>query len=270
MKTLSPERLLELIDRRRQEIAGRSVVAFWYQIPRDREGFAERICAERGDLPVVPLVVREGFLHGNAVMGDLCRLIERNRERIEASPRPRHGDNSRLVLLLLSVEPFQLNQISSLVALPAWFPMQGGLNTTIDVEDLFWTARSGLDAEESRIDEIQELLCRIDLALVRRLAWAHAQDKEIHQGFFELIRERPDKKGGTVSAAPELEKYADFLESARTFCEQQVLCAGAYRPSAREGRSVVARLIRLGYKTTPDAARGVGERLTRARCDRGH
>ena len=257
MKTLSPERLLELIDRRRQEPAGRSVVAFWYQIPRDREGFAERICAERGDLPVVPLVVREGFLHGNAVMGDLCRLIERNRERIESSPRPGHGDNSPLVLLLLSVDPFQLNQISSLVALPDWFPIQGGLNTTIVVEDLFWTARSGLDAEESRIDEIQELLCRIDLALVTRLAWAHAQDKEIHQGFFELIRERLDKKGnmvlavcpmcgysirqqldkkeGTASAAPELEKYADFLESARTFCEQQVQCGGPTAPGRGRG-----------------------------------
>src|SRR4051794_25077511 len=103
MVTLSAERLLELIDRRRQELGGRSVVAFWYQVPSDREGFAERIRAQRGDRPVVPLVVREGFLHGNAIMGDLSRLIERNREQFESSPRPQHGDDSPLVLLLLSV-----------------------------------------------------------------------------------------------------------------------------------------------------------------------
>ncbi|APW59107.1 hypothetical protein [Paludisphaera borealis] len=258
---LSPERLLELIDRSRQEHAGQSVVAFWYQMPRDREGFAERICARRGDLPVVPLVVREGFQHGNAIMGDLCRLIERNRERIESVPRSGLGDDSPLVLLLLSVEPFQLNQISSFVALPEWFPMQGGLNSTIDVEDLFWTARSGLDAEESRIDEIQEMLCRIDLALANQLAWTHTHDKEAHKAFFDLIRQPTDKKRDPAAATSGPEKYADLLLYALAFCEQQMQSARSYRPSAREGRSIVARLIRLGYKTTPDNARDVGKKL---------
>ena len=153
---------------------------------------------------------------------------------------------------------------SSLVTLPDWFPVQGGINTNIDVEDLFWTARSGLDAEEARIDEIQELLCRLDRVLVYRLARAHARDKELHKSFFELIRQEPEKKGSQAAVPPEPEKYADFIQSAGAFCEQQMQSARSYRPSAREGRSIVSRLIRLNYRTTPDKSGEVGKKLARA------
>jgi hypothetical protein len=261
MDDMTPERLLELIEERRKSHAGKPVVALWVQLTTDRQAFARGLLEAARGSSVIPMVVRQGFQDDNAVMGDLCTLILENRERVTALATHESNDGLPIVLLLLGRSQFRLNPSSSMVEMPEWFPGLGGTQASIWLEDLKWTARAGLNAPECRAGEIEGWLYRLDRSLVARLRQTYLRDKNPGHALYDLILARTIKPAIKDAAAP---LYPQWLDSADAYLNQEVRSTTAYRPTAKEARSVVVRLRLIGSATTPDELPRVAEKLAKA------
>src|SRR5207245_4070128 len=123
-----------------------SILVFWCQILSNRDEMHRRINALKGDMDITPIILRGvGFDNPNAVLSDLNKLIHDHKHEFERGPHSISTDSKPLVILLLSLTPFTLPQISSLITLPPWFPKSRGENVFLMIEDLTVTANGSLN-----------------------------------------------------------------------------------------------------------------------------
>jgi hypothetical protein len=233
---LTPERLVAVVEQRYVGL-DEPIVVLWQQVLTDREGFRQQIESCKGNLRLVTIVVRGGFDDPNAIMSDLNEAIDKHKPQFQSLPDSRDPT----IILLLSRTEFGLPQISSPCVLPHWFPRYGGRTFHITIEDITQSANGPMNVQEARVEQICESLFLLEAAMINRLLLAFKEDQNCGKSFFDIVKD--DKK-------PE-EKYTDFLNIAKNYLNE-IRNPGGYRPSAREGRSVISRLLRLMQKTSPD------------------
>lgn len=234
--------------------ADERLIVYWLQVTTNREVYRNGILSNQCDIPIVPIVVRDGgFQNANALMSDLMTTIDVHREDFASVARPIAGDRRRIVVLLISRSALSVPQISSPAQLPDWFPVCPGETVAVRVEDLCWSAEVPINAAECRVDDICERVHRIEGVLLSRLTAVHSHDHRSANSFFDHIRDK--KQAG--------EKYTEFLERARA-ANSAVANPGGYRPSARDGDSLVGRMLRLVSAASPDELSGRCRSLSEA------
>ncbi|HEX6183063.1 MAG TPA: hypothetical protein VFZ44_04060 [Pyrinomonadaceae bacterium] len=232
------DRLVEVIKKR---CDGRCepVLVFWCQIATNRDELCRQIEELRGEDNIIPLVPRGlGFDNPNALLADLNRLISEHREQFVAVGSRATSNDRPLALLLLSRTEFALPQIASLTVLPHWFPRVGGESVYITIEDLTRTADGPMNVQEAHVSDLCERLFKLDVSLVRRLTGVVRRDHKLGNAFFTYVRRGE-------------ENFTGFLEGAQTYLGE-IRNPQGYRPSVRDGRSLVGRLLNLMQTTTPD------------------
>jgi hypothetical protein len=248
---IKPERLAEGVRRRVQE-SPYDVSAYWYKVSGDREGYARRLREEFREDPVVALVVREiRFDNPNAILTDLVEVISRNRMACEEAIPAKLRPAAKCAIVLLARTELAVPQASSPVILPEWFPVGGGTMVSTIVEDLTWTADAPLNGREARVDEVCARLFGLEGALLGRLKSVHVSDHQKGNALLELIRRH------------EGEKFGDILSSVEAF-RLSVTTPSAFRPSLREGRSLVARLWDVVQRHHPEGLGGPAKALATA------
>jgi hypothetical protein len=245
-----PKRLAENVIRRFQESAS-EVSAFWITVDGPREEYAALVRQALTDLPIAVLIVRDaGFNNPNAVAADLIGILETNREACEAVL---FSDPLSLNcgVILLGRVPLSVPQSSSPVRLPGWFPARGGQIASLFLEDLTWIADAPLNCHEARIAEICEHLYSLEGALVACLAEANAKDHNAGNAFMEIIRQDGDPK------------YSALLSDFDTY-HAETTVPSAFRPSLKEGRSVIGRLWRIIQVRPPEGLHAPSKALAKA------
>jgi hypothetical protein len=246
---LEPRRMVEIIESRLRE--GHSAIGvFWYRVLGDRDQYSEQVLRCKGDLPIVPLIVRgERFDNPNSLLADLMRLLDSYREVVEAVLSST-SSMGRPALILLGRTELSMPQVSSPGTLPEWFPGLSGQTVNVIMEDLTFRADGPVASPETRIDDLCEVLFRIEQLMARRVAVMLQSDHATAGGFFEMIR-RGD------------EKLREFLADRESFCSH-ISNARHFRPSVRDGKSLISRLIGVVGASTPDQVRARGLVLLRA------
>ncbi len=240
--TLSPNRLVEILRRERQESIGRPILAYWNVVLSDRQRYSEDLRSIAAEIPVVALVLRSGFENENSVMTDLRRLIEDNRQLFEAPAFPAAPVDLPLTLVLLSRTPLSFPQCTSPTVLPGWFPVQGGELIHIKIENLIWKAQGGLDVAEAETEELCEKLCRLDRVAVARWKRCRARTPSRGDEFFALLVRDPR----AVTAD-------DFLKSVEEYHRLEICNPAGFRPSAKpDTPSLVGRLFSLAARISRD------------------
>jgi hypothetical protein len=238
---LTAERLVEVIERRckaRKE----SILVFWCQVVYDREEVCKRVNELKGNMHIISFVLRgTGFENPNAILSDLNELICEYRNQLEPEASRAFSNNAPIIILLLSRTEFTLPQISSFTVLPDWFPQLGAQSVYIEIEDLTGTADGPLNIPESHIDDLCEKLFRLEVSLISRLSEVEQKDPEYGRAFFADIRDGRKQN----------ERPLEFLDDAKKY-HNEVQTPRGFRPSAKEGRSIVGRLLRLMRITPPD------------------
>lgn len=243
-----PERLAENVRDRMSRVSS-PVSAYWMSVVTDRTSYAESLSRLVEDLPVCVFIVRDvSFENPNAILADLIRILENNRSKCEEA-LSRTG-MTRLGIVLLSRVPLVVPQASSPVRLPTWFPGVGGNTISVVIEDMSWTADAALNCEEANTGDICERLFDLEDSLLSRLRAAYALDKQSVAAFSSLIRREGDPS------------YSDLLVRFRE-SRSHVAIPSAFRPSLRNGNSLIARLWALGHQRNPED-HAPGKALARA------
>jgi hypothetical protein len=197
----------------------------------------------RKEIPLIPMIVRQQlFDNPNAVLVDLIGLIKLNREIIEKfCTQFAREEKPFCALVLLGRGDLCVTQASSPVTLPEWFPILGGRSIATIIEDVTWTGEAPLNAEECRVPNICEALFELEKALIPRIDHIHNNNHSAVNAFLDLVRKnvRPQEDMKDVLA-----KATEALSEVRN--------PSAYRPSVRDGRSLIARLWRLTNERSPD------------------
>lgn len=217
------------------------LIVLWLQLDARRTEMRAQILADRQTTPIVPIVLRgEGFQNANALLCDLMTEIEKERESFVDFQR---AGFQKIAVVLLSLHPLAVPQVSSPARLPDWFPISGGEVVEVHIRDLTRSSNTALNAYECKISEIAAGLHRIEAALLKRL-YSQANKNPSHSwgaSFFDRIKD--EKKNG--------ESYRDFLKGALAF-NHAVVSPEGYRPSARSGESLLGRLMRMVSSASPD------------------
>lgn len=230
-------RIAEVVRTRFKESSA-SLGAFWVPVASDRGSYAEELRREFAGLPIAVLPVRiAGFDNPNSVLLDLMRVIEAERPLVEEALS--FSEEGRFGVVLLARARLSLSQASSPVTLPEWFPVQGGYSVSAIIEDLSLSADAALNCTEVSVPLLCEGLFSLEAALLRRLTEVASTANGDGQHLFEVV-----KRGGDTTYAALL---ACFAASRRTVASPE-----AYRPSLREGDSLVARLWELGHQRNPE------------------
>ena len=253
---LDPETVIE-------EIRGRSLPAeegqplrvFWVRASRDRNGFAQHLRRLRGELPIVPWVLRAGgFRDPNAVMKDVGDVLDSARNDIGAvdeAARESHG----IDLVLISRSDLQLADTSSPILLPEWFPVSPGQMPPVRIDDLTWSARVPLSNQAAALDDLRRILHDIDRALVVRLRASREADRRRTQALWDRIR--------PIVAKGETGKFAEWVEDIKKNLNA-VSNPTHYRPSTSKNPTVVGVLWALANRTAPDRLPQTARALTTA------
>ena len=133
--------LVEEVHRRRarpHELTGLRV--FWVTLSEDRDQFVDKLLKARGNLPLVPVVLRRRglFLDPNSVMNDVTTVISDARDDIISISKCAQEHN-HLDLLVLSRSELALAVTSSPLRLPEWFPVMPGQTVAAHIDDLTWS-----------------------------------------------------------------------------------------------------------------------------------
>jgi hypothetical protein len=248
---LTPERLVEIVKRRGSACPD-AIVAYWYHVDDrdDRHVFRARADELGRDAGIVPLVIRAGFDNANSILSDLNELVATNKEAFAAA-----AGTSKIIILLLGRTALEIAQQSSPITLPQWFPIRGGEVVYVKIEDLTRTADEFLNCPEARIDDLCELLHRLDVAVVGRLAGVHAKDHNAINGFWDRVKDEKD---------PE-DKVPRFLDKAQEYL-QRLKDPKSFRPSAKDDakHSFTGRVLRLFSRVSPDAFDSTSTALVKA------
>lgn len=245
MAVLPANRLIEDIERRVTCRPG-PVIVYWYTVMDRREEYGRAIHECGSPHCIIPLIPRRAglFEAPNALLSDLVQVIDEHRGVIESMAAERWPIGEPLVLLILSRSPLAVPGGCSPAALPAWFPRVGGTLAEVEIQDLTFVADTPLNCPEARIASLCESLFALELGLMRRLNEISKNKPRNCQALFSLIL----KQGETV---PDL--LAVWEANASAVREPR-----GFRPSVKEGRSVVARLVGLFSRTTPDKMAATG------------
>lgn len=235
----------------RLERDGEPIIALWALVPSGRAEFRECLMRDRGALPLVPLLVRGGFDNPNSLLDDLMALLESSREDV-SDVTNRAGWSGRLILVLIARGELQVVQAASPARLPSWLPRIGGTTQLVAIEDMLSRAMAPLNAPECRIDEIARGLYELDVQLSRRIGYVWKLDQRRFTAFWDLSRDR----GASHKPAETVEQFLPFLAAIRN--------PAAYRSSAREGRSVVGRIMRIVSTTAPESMSAAADAIARA------
>ena len=209
-------------------------------VAEDREAYATSLDRELSRDSVVVLVIRDmRFTNPNAILDDFVELVTQNREKCE---RRLAASSEKCAFVLLSRTELAIPQISSPVVLPDWFPMSGGTVLSMRIEDLTWTADASLNAPEAKINELCEGLFDLEGALLGRIEQVRATDHRKMTRFLELIRREDGEKLIDIIAGA-----AEHLAAVTT--------PGAFRPSLRDARSLIARIWAVVQHRHPEQMR---------------
>ena len=229
---------------------------YWHEMTEaSRQDFASELLNLRGGLPIVPIVLRGAlFNNPNALLSDLATLIDDNRNAFVGVPGTRSGC---LCVMLLARTRLQTPQVSSPVMLPEWFPVQAGREIHVRLRVFADSVEVALlNAKEARVERLAELLFGFEEVLAERLEVTYARcSRELDRLFGEL------KAVPEVEKMPPKELLSRFRNHLHTVSEPR-----AYRPSVRTAGSLVALLIRLVMKSSPDRIASVGAALAKALC----
>ncbi|WFE98618.1 hypothetical protein [Micromonospora sp. WMMD964] len=246
---MSPQRLAQVVtDRLHAEES--PVAGYWHEVRGDRDKYAEDLRRLLVGAPVVVLVIREiVFDNPNAVQSEFVELIDKHRAEFEQlfSELPEYPPTVAVVLLARSVPA--VPQVASPAIMPGWFPRFGGTIVPVYLRDLTWTGSAAIDCGESAIPQICAGLFTLDGALLRRLTSVHRAEPA--EDFW--VRVRFDDRFD----------FGDFLSASRRF-RATVRNRQAFRPDARGGTTVVARLWKVAQRTSPEALNRIGTDLATA------
>lgn len=245
---LSPERLIEILNEKTNNSSS-ELLAYWWRVDGNRRQHAQKISALGRELFVVPMIVTEGFVNPNAVLADLVKLCGENRDNFNQPAKA-----PPVVLLLIALTGCSVAQVSSPVELPSWFPHLSGRTVWISIEDLDHVAEGPLNSPESAVGEVAAALYRMEMLLVDRLRRIRDLDHNRVNGFIDHI-----KKNGETLRAPEfLESCANHLAAVKK--------PSGYRPSVKEGHSLLARMIGMMSSCSPDEVGRRAKSLMTAIC----
>ena len=237
----------------------------WVSVPTGRGDFARDLKRLRGNLALVPHVLRRpgGFVDPNAVMNDVSAVLDRVRDDVRALnevARERRG----IDLVIVSRTALSLADTSSPIELPEWFPVEPGKTATVSIDDLTWSAAVVLSDEASELDDLRRILCEVDRALLDRLQKSQRLGRPTQSLWDRMglestaggaIDEELDRIGKTAPVAvavtssrgaidEELDRIGKTLGAIRN--------PTGYRPSASKNPTVVGRLWAHANRTAPD------------------
>ncbi|WP_433495477.1 hypothetical protein ACQP26_09435 [Micromonospora sp. CA-248089] len=248
---MSPHRLAQVVaDRLDTEES--PVAGYWYEVRGDRGTYADELRRLLAGSPVVVLVVREVvFDNPNAVQAEFVDLIDKHRDEFEQvlGALPEYAPVVAVVLLTRRVPA--VPQLASPAIMPGWFPRVGGTVVPVYLRDLTWTGGAAIDCSESAVPEICSGLFRLDDALLDRLTCVHAAEPAAADAFWERVR------------FDDGYDFAAFLSRSRR-SRAAVRNRQAFRPDARNGTTVVARLWKMVQRTSPEALGRAGADLAKA------
>ena len=236
----------------------------WFKTDADsREHFAKQLRDGRGDVALVPIVVREPiFVDPNSVLSDLNRVLVRNRQEIEGlgskTLRP-------VVILMLSRVDASLSQTGSPIILPDWFPHLGGTEIYVRARDLMTEIETiRFNAPEARAEDLAACLYRVETAIVVRLETMYCRQPRNLDSIWTAVAELRGTERSRGALQNRLASYRSHVEG-RT--EPR-----AYRPSLKTEASILSDLLTLVQRSTPDqlvrlaksvvAAMGVTDEVT--------
>jgi hypothetical protein len=227
---------------------------YWYQLTKDRDGYARELrgaCATRA---IAVLVLRENlFTNPNSILSDLMTLLNGNREAVLDQLSGVPALHAKVAIVLLARTELGLPQLSSPAEIPDWLPIARGNAQAIVIEDITWTADGPLNASEAQVGEICTWLYELEKALCRRMASVAAANHNAGNSLHELFRKmRPS------------DTYGDILHDADA-AARSVQNPSAFRPSVREKTALVALLWGTTQRHSADemakCARALGEAL---------
>jgi hypothetical protein len=245
---ITPQRLADNV-RRRIDASSCDLNAYWMRVIENREAYAEALDQELREEPVVVVVIRDRrFTNPNALLTEFVELVTQHKDSCE---RRLDRSHSKCGFVLLSRAELAIPQISSPVVLPAWFPIGGGTTISMRIEDLTWTADAPLSAPEVKIGDLCESLFDLEETLLARVGDVRINDHRKTNAFLDLIRR---EAGETL----------DGILEAATAHSASVTTPTAFRPSLRDGRTLIARLWGVVQERQPEQMRGPSEALANA------
>jgi hypothetical protein len=250
--TAEPSRAAQAIS----EIALKETAAlsaFWLAVAGDRDDYAKRLTPFLADQAMPVLIVRkERFDNANALMADLVHVLEENRAIFLESLQRQRPDPHRMSVVLLARTELAMAQSSSPVIWPEWVPGVGGQQVPCFITDMSRRIAVPLGASELDVPQIRRALYAADSALLERLMEVTSSDPSAHESFFAMTRRRSD-----IS-------WQAYLANAKSAL-RKVINTDSYRPSVRDGDSVLGRLWEIGQAGSAhevdDAARALASAL---------
>lgn len=212
----------------------------WVSVPTGRDDFARDLKRLRGNLALVPHVLRTGgFVDPNAVMNDVSAVLDRVKDDVRALngvARERRG----IDLVIVSRTALSLADTSSPIELPEWFPVEPGKTAMVRIDDLTWSAAVVLSDEASELDDLRRILCEVDRTLLDRLQESQRLGRPTQSLWDRMGLE--STAGGAIDE--ELDRIGRTLGAIRN--------PTGYRPSASRNPTVVGRLWAHANRTAPD------------------
>ena len=157
-----------------------------------------------------------------------------------------------LAVVLVARTSLGIPQASSPVTLPEWFPILPSQQIYTTIRDITWTPRIPLNAPAVAIPEISKHLYDLEGEVLNRLIAADAADSRAGQALLSCF--------GTL---PGTSRYRDFLQQAQQ-ARSSVRNPSAFRPSIRQGSSLIANLWYLGTKSSQEKLPSHARRLNQA------
>lgn len=228
---------------------------FWVRLSEgSREKFSESVNSEVCSHARVCVILRSAlFLSANSVLSDVNKLIAENRRILENIS----SEISKVTIIILSRDDFQLPQISSPIVLPEWFPVLEKRETSCRISDLSQRAEADiLNCQEIRADEIAAHLYELESTIVRQLTDAHGQrDEQLTLLMSQLFPGADGQK--TLS-----DRISGFERHLASISDPR-----AYRPSTQKSPSLLGQLLRIVSRSSPADLVKCGDLFSRALGD---
>lgn len=237
--------IAENIERVLSEQASFALVCFWHRCDDDR--LMRKLDLERAlkGVPAIPIVLRAPLFNDpNAWASDVVRLLDEQRLAFEvhaeaiAAGRP-------CALVVIARGDLSVGQASSPATLPSWFPRYGGQEIMALARDLRQLTCCSLGDEVGGVEQLSELLFRLELALSSRVAALLAEDRHHGLSFWDSYLKARSGYAGRAAWCAALQESVQSVGSVQSF-----------RPSMRAKSSLIAAMWSLFCDETP--ARMIG------------